>query len=310
MIIRLALEADRAGVEALCTHIWDGHDYLPILFTDWLADPSGELYVATRDAADDSQIIGTGKITCFGPGDWWFEGLRVHPDFRNQGIGRSLIRYGIRRAEALGSGSLRFATAQSNRTMHKLAAQAGFSLVGHYVRYAAGAMNNPESAGHFRRFGEAEFSQVWKFLEVSPHFARAQRSVKGIWWAWHFLTPDELQEHLADSLVYGWYGSTPDSLGGVIILNPFPEDLRLSGRPLELRISYLDAATGSLAVFAQAVRTLAWQLDCQKAEYFLFVRPERLVAFEQAGWRRVSETDEISLYSRPLHVAGDSGIDP
>jgi GNAT superfamily N-acetyltransferase len=305
VVIRQARESDRTGVEALCAHIWDGDDYLPFVFTDWLADPGGEFYVATLGG----QVIGTGKLSRFADDEWWLEGLRVHPDFQGRGIGRLLFRHGVRQAEASArQGISRFVTGHSNPATRKLAMEAGFSLAGHYVRYVAEAVNNAQDAAAFRLLGEPDFPAVWAFLDSSPHFVQVQRSVKDIWLTWRILTPDRLRTRLTDSLIYGWHGRrrTPDVLDGVIILNPLPEESGTAGEPRELDVAYIDAITGSLAVIAHAARALAAALDYPAAQHYLLARPERLVAVEQAGWRRPDESEGISLYSRQFGAADDS----
>ncbi len=308
VVVRQAHESDRAAVEALCAHIWDGDDYLPFVFTNWLAEPGGEFYVATLGG----QLIGTGKLSWFADDEWWLEGLRVHPDFQGRGIGRLLFRYGVRQAEASARrGTARFVTGYSNQATRKLAMEAGFSLAGHYVRYVADASINAQDAAAFRLLGEPDFPAVWAFLDSSPHFAQVQRSLKDTWVTWRFLTPERLRARLTDSLIYGWHGRrhTPDVLDGVIILNPSPEESESTGEPRELDVAYIDAITGSLAVIAQAIRALAAALDYPAVQHYLLAHPERLVAIEQAGWRRPDESEGISLYSRPFGPAGDSLTD-
>jgi hypothetical protein len=254
-------------------------------------------------------VIGTGKLSRFAGDEWWLEGLRVHPDFQGRGIGRLLFRHGVRQAEVIARrGVSRFVTGHSNQATRKLALEAGFSLVGHYVRYVTDAVINAQDAADFRVLGEAELPAAWAFLDSSSHFAQMQRSIKDTWVTWRFLTPERLRTRLAGSLVYGWHGRrhTPDVLDGAIILNPLPDESETTGEPRELDVAYIDAITGSLAVIAQATRALVAALGYPTAQHYLLARPERLVAVEQAGWHRPDESEGISLYSRPFGSAGDS----
>jgi len=43
---RPAQERDTPAVLELCSHIWDGDDYVPEMWQGWLADPYGRLLVA------------------------------------------------------------------------------------------------------------------------------------------------------------------------------------------------------------------------------------------------------------------------
>src|SRR5438034_4577045 len=44
--IRKATAADKAPIMDICKNIWNGHDYLPGIWDDWLADKDGRLIVA------------------------------------------------------------------------------------------------------------------------------------------------------------------------------------------------------------------------------------------------------------------------
>src|SRR5215468_5486230 len=46
LLIRQAQPQDKAAVLAFCAHTWDWGDYIPQVWDEWLADPSGCLLVA------------------------------------------------------------------------------------------------------------------------------------------------------------------------------------------------------------------------------------------------------------------------
>ena len=46
VVCRPALAKDTEEVMELCSHIWDGGDYIPQVWDEWLADPDGLLGVA------------------------------------------------------------------------------------------------------------------------------------------------------------------------------------------------------------------------------------------------------------------------
>jgi len=46
VVCRPALPKDTAGALALTSRIWDGHDYVPYLWQEWLDDQQGMLAVA------------------------------------------------------------------------------------------------------------------------------------------------------------------------------------------------------------------------------------------------------------------------
>jgi len=89
VICRPASIKDTPDVMELTSKIWDGEDYVPVVWKEWLCDTTGELTVAECD----NRVIGLGKLTRLSSEDWWLEGLRVHPDFEGIGIAAQLHDY-------------------------------------------------------------------------------------------------------------------------------------------------------------------------------------------------------------------------
>jgi hypothetical protein len=71
---------DTPDVLELTHTIWEGEDYNPQVWQDWLADTQGLLAVAEHDG----RVLGLGKLTCLAAGQWWLEGLRTHPEFERR----------------------------------------------------------------------------------------------------------------------------------------------------------------------------------------------------------------------------------
>lgn len=297
--IRKAREADRAALEHIAARTWEGTDYLPTVFGDWLADEHGEFFVAAL--ADSGRIVGAGKLTRLAEGEWWLEGLRVDPDYYGQGVGRSLHNYAVQRAAEIGSGVVRFCTEATNTPVRRLAEATGFTLACSYLRYQAAP--HRAFAGAFRRLTGDDVPAILAFLEKSAHFRYAERSAIGRRWICTFITAERLQEWAAEGRLFGWGGRLRDfgTLHGLVIAYT---TLPRSGRPIpELTISYLDAPPGGFALLAQQSRGLAAEMNCGSLRYMLPVQPERLVAIEQAGWRRPeNNSGKALLYSRSLRA--------
>lgn len=317
-LIRPARLADRAGLEAIAARTWDGRDYLPRVFEAWVGDPHGEFYVGLLAGAEgDEHVVGAGKITRLGSGEWWLEGLRVHPDFQRRGLGRLLHQYGLRRALALAASDadpvLRLATDAYNESVHKVAAETGFVLVGRYLRYEARTYTHQFGAAQFHRLSTADVPTATDFLGQSPHFEACQRGSMGRAFKAHLLTADRLSQWSAEDRLYGWYEPRASgALTGVVVITPtagpFPQTD-------ELDVSYLDAAPGMFAALARAVRGLGGRLGYARLRTMLPIVPGHLVAIEQGGWRRPRDNSgQAVLFSRPLTggvaggVAGDLAV--
>lgn len=312
LVIRPAAETDRAGMESIASRTWEGYDYLPMMITPWLADPEGEFYVATlphpvSGEPNGQRVVGVGKLTRFGPTEWWLEGLRVDPDLYGKGIGRALQVYGVARFDALAASApgsiVRLCTDVENAPVHRMMSMSGFELGGHFRRYNADAQPSATGMHAFHALTEADLPKVRAFLDASPHYQNVQCSVIGWRWVLQYITDERLKAWMAEGRVHGWTGRRhdPESLDGLVI----GRVATWRSAPQPYSVEYLDALPGSLALLAQAVRGLVLRLGCSAVQHMLLARPERLVAMEQAGWRRPEDdSGKAVLYSRP--VATDS----
>ncbi len=78
---------DYQDILDICKDIWDGTDYLPELFHDWVDDNG--LFLGAIDT-DTNKVIGTNKYSVLHDGTGWLEGLRTHKAYRGRGIGKEL----------------------------------------------------------------------------------------------------------------------------------------------------------------------------------------------------------------------------
>jgi GNAT superfamily N-acetyltransferase len=74
---------------AFTKRIWEGRDYIHLVWDEWLADPRGVLVSAQFGA----RLVGIAKITPVFPGQWWLHGLRVDPDYQGRKIASHLHEY-------------------------------------------------------------------------------------------------------------------------------------------------------------------------------------------------------------------------
>jgi N-acetylglutamate synthase-like GNAT family acetyltransferase len=123
--LRPATVADIPALLALAEQIWEGHDYLPARLGGWLDDRVGTFTVAESDQG----LVGCAKLSCLRTGEWWLEGLRVHPSARGHGVARLLHDHAVSMAELIGTGVLRFSTASTTVETQRLAATSGFRRV-------------------------------------------------------------------------------------------------------------------------------------------------------------------------------------
>lgn len=115
--------SDKPAVVAIASRTWEGSDYLPWVFDDWLADRDGE-FVAVELGG---RVVGCAKLTFLTPADAWLEGLRKDPDVTEGGLAHAVDRYFLRRlADRAGLASVRFSTYVLNERSIAASERLGF----------------------------------------------------------------------------------------------------------------------------------------------------------------------------------------
>ena len=104
--IRPLRAADRERVLEMVAGVWEGHDYLPRVFDDWLATPGGAFEAGELDGV----VVGVHRWRPIQRSVAYYEGMRVAPEARRRGIGRALLRAAIAEVRGLGYDVLRLAT--------------------------------------------------------------------------------------------------------------------------------------------------------------------------------------------------------
>jgi GNAT superfamily N-acetyltransferase len=131
--IRLARPDDRAAVVEMVATVWDGTDYLPKVWDEWLADPGGPLLIA--ELAQRPVVVA--KLSALGGGEDWFEGLRVAPEQRGKGFARIMLQRCVELSRERRAHVLRYLTGGENLAMQRIALDLGFQLIYAPVWYRA-----------------------------------------------------------------------------------------------------------------------------------------------------------------------------
>ncbi len=255
VVCRPALAQDKADMLALTARIWEGHDYLPQVWDDWLLDSTGRLVVARLDG----RLVGLGKLTCLAQGQWWVEGLRVHPDFEGHGIASHLHEYLLAAWQQLGSGVLRLATSAKQLPIHHLCDRTGFIKVAEVSSFRAPALDEP--AHGFARLTAANWDQVQSMLANSPSVHLAG----GLWdLGWEWATPRQafLERAAGQGLVFGWRNGR-----GLLVLRiDEDEDDPLSPLPwVQILACGLDDLPGLLLDYRRLAFELGYPQACWMA---------------------------------------------
>jgi GNAT superfamily N-acetyltransferase len=195
VVIRPALPRDKADVAEFTKFIWDGHDYVGMVFPRWLEDPNGILLAAEYAG----KCVGCAKVSLAAPGQWWLEGFRVDPNFQDRRIGSQLDTACNEWWDAHGNGILRFLTSSKRIKVHHLSEARGFVRVGEVFGYEAEPL-----AKHTEAFTPL------KPEEVDDAVAFCQQIAPNHWLGlgWKFLAPNpvNLREAADEGLAWWWLG--------------------------------------------------------------------------------------------------------
>ncbi len=116
---------DHPEVNSLCETIWDGNDYVPDSFPNWIEDK----FSFPFGMFSDNQLVALVNMECVPSRSLaWVKGLRVREEFRNQGHGSKILGHLISKANAAGILNVLYATSSRNEASMKLAEKQGFKL--------------------------------------------------------------------------------------------------------------------------------------------------------------------------------------
>lgn len=198
LVCRAALPMDTPQVLDMTRHIWDGRDYIPYVWQDWLADAEGFLAVAEYG----NRIVGLGKLTRLAEDEWWLEGLRVHPDFEGRGFATHIHQYLMERWQSLGKGVVRLATASKRLAVHRICEKLGFRKVGEFGAYERQAQAEG-SAPDFYVVADEDLDAAFAFASQSPLLPLGH-SLIDLGWQWAKLRSAYLERYVAASQAYWW----------------------------------------------------------------------------------------------------------
>jgi GNAT superfamily N-acetyltransferase len=275
-VCRPALPMDTSQVMALTREIWNGGDYVPYVWSEWLADPQGLLAVAEYGG----RVAGLCKLTRLSEQDWWLEGLRVDPQLERRGIASRLFDYQLDTWQRIGRGALRLTTASFRKAVHHLCERTGFKKLGELMPYRAGPLPVggimvPPGESLFAALQPAEIPEALQYARRSPSLPLTY-GLMDLGWRW--AAPDE--NHLAHavprSMAWWWRGRD-----GLLVAY---EDWEPDEAEKWLAISLLACGTGRISECLLDCRRLAALLGYPRLACTAPLRPELQPVLTSAGF--------------------------
>lgn len=201
MHLRKATLADKEQVLEICKTVWEGHDYIPNIFDQWVSDPEGEFTLIM----EEDVLTGLAKFTMSQPGIGWLEGLRVAPEARSRGYAKVITGYYIEKGRQMGLERLQLSTYFENHPSIHVSESYGFQRVAEFCIAEKTVDPNqlPQvSLPVVQLSAESpDCEKVVEFLLASPE-QQAQRGFLGYGWLFRSLNEEEVRAAIARGHVY------------------------------------------------------------------------------------------------------------
>lgn len=276
VVCRPALQKDTDDVLEISSHIWEGSDYLPFVWQDWLKDRDGMLGVAELGV----RVVGVFKLTRFQANEWYLEGLRVHPDVQGRGIAAHIHDYVVETWRQMGKGVLRLTTGSYNVKVHHMCEQSGFKRIAEFIPYRATALGEDNS--NFSLIEIDETRQAMDFVVASPTHAFSWGLIN---LGWVFGDPQlkHLEEAVGKHHAWWWNGRQG-------FLSVWEDDE--SEKP-EPGVQLLACSEQDICELLLDYRRLMGKIGYESAGWVAPNQPEVIACLEKAGFQR---TWDVSLY--------------
>jgi ribosomal protein S18 acetylase RimI-like enzyme len=258
--VRPAQAADRDAILAFCAHTWEWGDYIDHVWDAWFHDPAGCMLVATANG----QPVGMIHMVMPSEHDAWLQGLRVDPNFRNQGLAKMLNDAALLEAMRRGATYARLTIDSKNTPSLRLVERSFWRQIGAFAICSASALPVAQrGASQEERTRLAtldDLDDIIDYLNSSSNFPLTG----GIYYAGFTGVPiseELLQARIADRQVYllrRW-----ERLDGLAIANVRDE------RMMRLSVGYIDGMTvESISLIAYDLRCLLNELEVSQVRIY------------------------------------------
>jgi GNAT superfamily N-acetyltransferase len=170
--VRLARRSDKAPLMSFIKDVWGGHDYIPRVWDSWIRDTKNRMFVVEVDGVP----VGMNRIRFLEDGSAWFEGARVHPSYRSQGLGSMLGENSMKVAGGLGITTFRLTSGSRNHIAHRQIARIRFKEVARFSVYEPPKGHRP--VGRVERLSAGDSSVALRAIrDTAEH-----RLGHGVFW--------------------------------------------------------------------------------------------------------------------------------
>ena len=204
--IRNGVASDLEQISELCKSIWNGRDFLPTVWNNWISNEIGSFIVVESE----NQILGVYHHYLL-DSDSWLETLRVHEQYRRQGIAQFMIKDYLERSKKLNAVNSRLVTSIKNTASRNLFEKHGFSEVlrSQYCSIELETITTNSMQEEFSIIKDSK--QIYSLLKESPMDDR----LIPLWWRWWQQSDSTLSELSDNSFIV-----IPKSHSSFVLVQP------------------------------------------------------------------------------------------
>jgi GNAT superfamily N-acetyltransferase len=199
IVCRPALPKDTFEVIKFTQEIWEGEDYVPHVWENWLKDFQSFLAIAEYSG----HVVGIGRITQLSSEEWWLEGLRVHPQYQGRGIASHIHHYILDYWERNLGCTVRLGTASTRYQVHHLCKQNRFTKITEFTLYKASTLNQEITA--YTPMIPDDVSEALELILESP-FNQINQGLMDHGWKWSRLSALYLRKAITQNKAWWWRG--------------------------------------------------------------------------------------------------------
>ena len=279
ILIRPARLEDKPDVLEISATVWNGHDYIPAVWDSWVReDPALGFLIAGEI---DGKVVAL-QHTNLQPGSVaWMEGIRVHPDYRQHGIAKALLRRALDMARELGYIRSRLSTAQVNQASSAIALGNDFQEVAQFSLYSAPAERTAAFNEALPQPTEADLQAI------REEFGDTATLIADGWTAYDVPGQRSVGEYDLAAI-----HSNSTGIEGVALARPEPERDRIA-------LAYVDGTEEAIRDLGLRMRNHAANQGFEEVAGTLRESPRVRAGLERAGYERNAELIML-VYERPL----------
>jgi GNAT superfamily N-acetyltransferase len=165
--VRKARASDKEPLMSFIKDVWGGHDYIPYVWDEWIADESGQMFVVEAEG----RAVAMNRVKVLEDGSAWFEGVRVHPEFRGRGLATMLGENSVKLAYDMGVRKFRLTSSSWNKPAHRQVRRMNFHEKARVSVYEPKKGARFGELRHARVAGRKDLDEVERVVRGSKEFA-------------------------------------------------------------------------------------------------------------------------------------------